>query len=139
MLNVLMWVFIIMSIVMIPTFYIYESQQSLIGTYNYNAAKYTLGNMGYSGTQCMSQYTQLNLGFTMACETGKITTLNSYGLIPNNHTDYLKNDPDAYAYAYCGASSTSSVAQVDTCTSTFLNSALLTTDFNVLCASNKSC
>ena len=52
--------FLVFTVIMVPVFMIYESQHGLDGTYNYQNAKYSLGNMGFSSSQCVTQYTNLN-------------------------------------------------------------------------------
>lgn len=84
--------FLIFSVLMVPAMMIYKSQEGLEGTYNYNAAKFTLGNMGFSSSVCVSQYTNLDAPRTLSCTTGKMSQLVYSGLIPNTTESYEKGE-----------------------------------------------
>lgn len=84
MLYYLIGIFIVFSILSIPSIVIYSSYDGLAELSNYSKSKYTLGNMGYSGATCSSMYLGVGKEQTISCDNGKITKLYSYGLIPSN-------------------------------------------------------
>jgi hypothetical protein len=47
------WLFVVLTLIMLPAMLIFGSQEGLKGTYNYDKAKYSLGNMGFSSSQCV--------------------------------------------------------------------------------------
>lgn len=115
MLRILTVMFLFFSALMVPAMMIYKSEDGLAGTLNYDAVKYTLGNMGFSSSHCISQYTNLNRPRTLSCTTGKMTQLKYSGIIPNTLTSYDKDGTNPFAYAFCGDPLSSEVPGVTEC------------------------
>ena len=69
----------------------------------------------------------------MACITGKMSNLISHGLIGNDVVGFSEDGANAFAYAYCGDASSSTVPTINSCTATNLDSAALVADFNAFC------
>ncbi|MFO0116302.1 MAG: hypothetical protein ACK521_01310 [bacterium] len=47
------FLFTVLSLIMLPAMYIFNSQHGLDGTYNYVKAYYSLCNMGFSSSVCI--------------------------------------------------------------------------------------
>lgn len=84
--------FLVFGALMVPTMIIYMSRGNLKDTHSYDATKLTLGNMGFSSSQCISQYTNLEANRTLSCTTGKMSQLVYSGLIPNTAESYERGD-----------------------------------------------
>ena len=83
MLSSLIIIFLLFSLLIIPSLYIYSSYNGMEGLQNYSKAKYSIGNLGFSGVTCLSIY--LGLGdkhMQIGCRVGTIQSLYSFGLIP---------------------------------------------------------
>ena len=59
MLVYLMSIFAFFTLLQIPSIYFYQSYKGLEGLSNYSKAKYSIGNMGFSGPNCVSTYVGL--------------------------------------------------------------------------------
>lgn len=76
-----------MSLIMIPAFYYYKSNQ---GLYDADPGKLTantnflLGDFGFSQSLCISTYVDVNTTKTIGCQVGLMSKLYSVGVIPNN-------------------------------------------------------
>ena len=68
---------------MSPVFYFYVSTEGLEGNRHYRTAAYTLGNLGFSKSVCISDYVSLEAERPIGCEVGSISSLYSYGIIPS--------------------------------------------------------
>jgi len=86
------------------------------GIPNYADSQFTLGNLGFSASNCISEYQQLsnvNSTRTVSCNVGKISNITYFGLIPNatvtpdglyNMANYANKDSNQNPwYAYCGS------------------------------------
>ena len=60
MIKMMMYMFLFFSILMIPAVFIYSSNNGLEGLNNYFKARYSLGNIGFSGDICRSMYLGLD-------------------------------------------------------------------------------
>ena len=56
MLSYFIAIFLLFSILSIPSIVIYSSYDGLDDLSNYSKARFSLGNIGYSGSVCMSMY-----------------------------------------------------------------------------------
>lgn len=96
---------------MYPAFHYYKINGGLSqATVNLNKyainIDYLLGNMGFSRTTCVSSYVELDTTKVIGCnETGMMSELSYYGLIPNNTPGWdIKGSEYDNAYAFCGSS-----------------------------------
>lgn len=64
--------------------------------------------MGFSRTSCVSSYVELDTIKFIGCnETGLMSKMSSYGIIPNNVSGWNTAGATYYnAYAFCGDSTT---------------------------------
>lgn len=70
--------FAVLSIIMLPAMIYYNSQQGMPVTASFS--QYSLGNFGYSTSQCqVSPYSLMAI--PMKCPYGKLTTVESFGII----------------------------------------------------------
>lgn len=60
MIKTMMLMFFIFTLLSIPAVYMYASNDGLVGLNNYFKARYSLGNIGFSGDFCRSTYLGLN-------------------------------------------------------------------------------
>ena len=75
--------FAVLSVIMLPAMIYYNSQQGIPETASFS--QYSLGNFGYSTAQC--QVSPYSLGsIPMKCPYGKLTTVESFGIISENET-----------------------------------------------------
>ena len=73
--------FAVLSVIMLPAMIYYNSQQGMPVTASFS--QYSLGNFGYSTSQC--QVSPYSLGsIPMKCPYGKLTTVESFGIISEN-------------------------------------------------------
>lgn len=56
MIKMMIFLFAIFTLLSIPAIAIYSSHDGLEGQANYSRAKYSLGNMGFSGATCSSMF-----------------------------------------------------------------------------------
>jgi len=64
--------------------------------------------MGFSRTTCVSSYVQLDTIKVIGCnETGLMSSMSSYGIIPDNAVGWNTEGATYYnAYSWCGSSTT---------------------------------
>jgi hypothetical protein len=73
--------FAVLSVIMLPAMIYYNSQQGMPVTASFS--QYSLGNFGYSTSQCqVSPYSLMAI--PMKCPYGKLTTVESFGVISEN-------------------------------------------------------
>ena len=73
--------FAVLSVIMLPAMIYYNSQQGMPVTASFS--QYSLGNFGYSTSQCqVSPYSLMAI--PMKCPYGKLTTIESFGVISSN-------------------------------------------------------
>ena len=118
MLSFLILGFIIFTILSIPALAIYAKYNGLEGLSNYSKAKYSIGNMGFSGPNCVSTYVGLQYQQKLYCQVGQISQLFYTGLIPSSI--------DANQKDFCGDSSTTTIAGIKNCNA-YLNTGALNT------------
>ena len=97
---------------MIPAFYIYGKTDGLLVQSNPKTtkAKFSLGNLGFSGSTCISQYVGLegnDVGIRqLVCLQGTLGDLYSYGILPDNFVSPDESDEGKITfekgYAFCG-------------------------------------
>jgi hypothetical protein len=73
MLSSLSVVFLIMTVLFIPNILFYQETGGMKGLRNYGNDQFTLGNLGFSGYECIQQYTQLTSYQSVSCQTGVLT------------------------------------------------------------------
>ena len=110
----MLWTFILLfslfTIIMLPAMFIYGRTDGLYVESNAaktSKAKYSVGNLGFSGSTCISQYVGLsNKNREIVCLQGAIGELYSYGVLPNNFENKFSSETDKIefekGYAFCG-------------------------------------
>lgn len=93
---------------MSPVFYLYVRVKGLEGNRHYRTAAYSLGNLGFSKSVCISDYVELPSNRVIGCEVGTINELYSFGIIPKQGA--LNSDS---LFGYCGKSTMN--PSVDSC------------------------
>lgn len=98
------WVFVILTILLLPAFYYYAQAGGLQQvTHGYYNSVFMLGNMGFNKAVCFSSYVQLYnpdlqaRQTEMTCEVGTMTNITYAGIIPAG-IDYTWEN---VAYGYC--------------------------------------
>ena len=114
MLRTFIGLFLLFTVIMLPALYIYGRTDGLLIASNSKTekAKYSLGNLGFSGSTCISQYVELSLGpREIVCLQGTLGEMYSYGILPSNfvndaNKDQPTNDKVHFedGYAFCGKS-----------------------------------
>ena len=97
MLKTMILMFFIFTLLMTPAIILYSSNDGLFGLSNYSKAKYSLGNLGFSGDSCRSTYVAIDKEQTFSCREGRISEVKNFGLIPNdskNNKDYCGNSKE---------------------------------------------
>ena len=111
MLRTLICIFAVFTVIMSPLLTIYGTTDGLVVESNAARtakARYTLGNLGFSGASCISQYVELYSEIQSArelvCLQGSLGELYAYGVLPNNFVDEDENDTNYFksGYAFCG-------------------------------------
>lgn len=121
--------FIALTLIFMPEVIMCACTQGMKGIRNYADSQFTLGNLGFSASNCISQYTQIHGDRHASCLVGTMT-LNNYqfGMLPSN-----VSSPDAdldwnignYSaanpyYSFCGSLDQASeyyINGVDVCSS----------------------
>lgn len=92
--------FTLFSIMLIPTLATYKAANGFgQNSRLVSNAEYSLGNMGFSDSDCMVQYAMLPQNRTLSCAAGKFSELNFLGIIPDSFS------PTYNGSAYCGPAS----------------------------------
>lgn len=88
MLRILTWIFILITILMLPAFYWYAQAGGLKSvTHGYYNSVFMLGNLGFNKAVCESTYIQLQASSSsVQCEIGLMSNIIFAGIIPNNAT-----------------------------------------------------
>lgn len=113
MLRTFICLFVLFSVIISPALFIYGRTEGLLVQSNLKKtekAKYMLGNLGFSGATCISQYIELSAGpRELVCLQGTLGELYSYGILPSNLANEENEDSIAAGkvlftngYAYCG-------------------------------------
>lgn len=133
MLNVMTIVFLVLTALFIPEMVMYKNGGAISsGDFGTSVM---LGNLGFAGAVCISDYATLQDQRTIGCGTGGLAALYSYGIIPTNATETGWQD-DNY-FSQCMSQDDVS-ADVAGCTS-YLDTATLVTYFNDNCQGKLSC
>lgn len=100
-LNTFVWVFIGLTILMLPAFIYYAEYEGLKKvTHGYYNSIFMLGNMGFNKAVCISTYVTLNSAPTaLACEAGVMSEIEYSGILPNNYPVEWKT----HIYGYCNS------------------------------------
>jgi hypothetical protein len=159
MLRTFVCIFVMFTLIMSPAMIIYGTTDGLTVASNAKTqkAKWTLGNLGFSGATCVSQYATLtgSVGTReLACQAGTLGELIAWGVIPEDLDD---NDDSIVGwknngFSYCGNYKTANKDpanptipeaaknQIATCTDeNNFNSAQINADFISRCTGQKSC
>ncbi len=74
-LNVFGWVFLLLTVLMLPAFYYYTKAGGLKAvTHGYYNSVFMLGNFGFNKAVCIAQYVELNSQPTnLVCEIGEMS------------------------------------------------------------------
>lgn len=113
MLRTFICLFVLFTVIISPALFIYGRTEGLLVQSNLKKtekAKYMLGNLGFSGSTCISQYIELSAGpRELVCLQGTLGDLYSYGILPSNFANEANEDsgtagkiPFENGYAYCG-------------------------------------
>ena len=112
MLQTFICIFLLFTVIMLPALYIYGRTDGLLIASNPKTAKakWSLGNLGFSGSTCISQYVELSQGpREIVCLQGTLGEMYSFGILPSNfvndaNKDQPTNDNVAFenGYAFCG-------------------------------------
>ena len=103
MLRTFICIFFTFTIIMTPLLVIYGTTDGLVMESNprTSKARYSLGNLGFSGSSCISQYVDLNtptIGTReLVCLQGSLGDLYSYGVLPNNFIDGDESSPNYFS------------------------------------------
>lgn len=104
-------VFILLSLIFLPEIIINVSVGGMKGVRNYANSEFTLGNLGFSASNCIFQYNGINHARDLTCLVGTIDSSVAFGLIPD--TDYSDDtgfnmanyaDGSNNYYSFCGVS-----------------------------------
>ena len=71
----------VLSCIMVPAMQYYKSQKGMLSTDSYS--QYSLGNFGHTSSQCQIVPYQV-MAIPMKCPYGKLTTVQSFGVISAN-------------------------------------------------------
>lgn len=145
-LQIFAWVFLLLTIIMLPAFFWYGQAGGLLKvTHGYYNSIFMLGNLGFNKAVCLSSYVQLNAdNTTLSCEMENMymSDLTYAGIIPNDIFFDYKTTP----YGYCGNPNVTEGTENDqappgtnSCTATYLKYWDLEQDFNKNCATNTAC
>ncbi len=75
------WLFAVLSVIMLPAMNFYSDQGAIEAPKGF-ASKYSIGNFGYSTSQCVN--TPFSIGkLPMECPYGKLGKVNAVGVIPS--------------------------------------------------------
>ena len=85
-LKTMVWLFLLFSIIMTPIMVIFGLNDGLAEMSNYSKIRFSLGNLGFSTDFCRSTYLGIDRNQSFACTEGKITKLNTFGIIPSSST-----------------------------------------------------
>eukprot|EP00347_Sterkiella_histriomuscorum_P002409 403368266 len=129
MIKTFIFLFFVFSLLSIPAIGIYSSHKGLEGLQNYSRAKFSLGNMGFSDSICMSMYLGVDGPQQIQCREGKISSLFSQGIIPK-----VNNGQEAY----CGLSSKGTL-EISQCSDKYVDTTKLQTYFDENCKDQESC
>ena len=81
--GVLIFFFAIMTMLSLPSFYIFSKFNNYEGDIVGKVAAYSLGSLGYSTTKCVS--VSLGVGdIALACRTGTMQKLDAFGYVPSD-------------------------------------------------------
>jgi hypothetical protein len=144
-------IFLLLSIIFLPELIMNIAVGGMKGIRNYADSQFTLGNLGFSASNCISSYQEIsnsNPNRNVSCLVGKVSNLTYFGLIPNatespdgiyNMSNYADHTTNSW-YAYCGDPNTpnSNVPYVDTCSQLIDYEALNATFFED-CYGKKNC
>ena len=113
MLRTFICLFAAFTVIMSPLLIIYGTTDGIVIPSNAKTvkARYTLGNLGFSGATCISQYvalTEPTMGTReLVCLQGSLGELKTnYGVLPNNLVDGDSDKPNSISfplgYSFCG-------------------------------------
>lgn len=85
-LSTLIFVFIILSVIMIPAIYIYGKYDGYAHIKNAGISKFSLGNMGYANVQC-ARTSFINQKIDLYCPQGRVGNIKEFGILPNGSKD----------------------------------------------------
>lgn len=82
----LIWLFIVLSVIMLPAAFIYKGYDAINSPPHSVLSKYSLGNLGYSSTQC-ARIPYDSKKITLSCQYGKVRQIAHIGIIPGGLSD----------------------------------------------------
>lgn len=74
------------SILSIPALVVYSSYGGLEGMENYDLIKFTTGNLGFSGSFCISVFYEMDIAPSLNCRAGFIKDFFLFGVTPASFT-----------------------------------------------------
>lgn len=144
-------IFFLLTIIFLPELIMNIAVGGMKGIRNYADSQFTLGNLGFSASNCISSYQNISSVNTVryvSCNVGKVSNITDFGLIPDstmspdgvyNMSNYADHSTNSW-YAYCGDPNTpnSNVPYVEQCSQLIDYEALNTTFFDD-CYGSKNC
>lgn len=76
--------FLLLTLIFVPELLMNITTGGMRGIRNYPDSALTLGNLGFSASNCMSQYLGIEESRYLSCNVGNLDTLVAYGMIPND-------------------------------------------------------
>ena len=110
----LVWVFIILSILYAPVCYMYYKGSAFIESDNM-FHQMTLGNLGHANSICNHQFASNTISRNIQCNKGLISELTLTGLMPRHNIS-------KHAYRYDQCTNPNNFTEVSLCTRFFLDS-----------------
>jgi hypothetical protein len=82
MLTYLIGIFSLFTLLSIPAIGIFSANNGLEGLNNYSKAKFSLGNLGFSDSNCLNTYIGMTESPNMKCKVGTFGDSFLFGIIP---------------------------------------------------------